>query len=82
MTIRMSEPVFVAATIAEINLAEDVLESAGVAYAVRPDHVLSRSDGVCLMGMLFEVSEGDASRCRALFVDRDLAHGVVTMDCS
>ena len=78
----MSEPIFIAASVAEIDAAESLLDAEGIAYEVRTEHALNRSDGVCLMGMLFEVDAEHAGRCRRLFSDHGMAHGVVTMECN
>ena len=72
----MSEPVFIAASVAEIDLAEKLLEAEGIEYEVRPEASVDVG-GVCMQGLLFEVPAAHAIRCRALFAERGLGRGVV-----
>ena len=70
-------PIFLAASIAEIDAVERLLDAEGIAYEVRPDAVLKRPGGVCLQGLLFEVAPERAERCRELIANRGLSHGIV-----
>ena len=76
----MSElaPVFIAASIAEVDFAEKLLDAEGIEYEVRPEAFVQQPlGGVCLQGVLFEVRSGQADYCRRLFSDRGLGRGVV-----
>ena len=71
-------PVFIAASAADVDLAEELLKAEGIEYEVRPEALLNAASGAaCLQGLLFEVRTGQADDCRRLFRSRGLARGVV-----
>ena len=72
------EPLFVATSMAEIDLAEELLAEEGIAYEVTPEASMKPREGaVCLQGVLFEVDSAKANECRRLFAARGLAHGLL-----
>jgi hypothetical protein len=71
-------PVFIAASVAEVTFAEELLTAEAIEYEVRPEPYLRATfGGVCLQGLLFEVRAGQAEYCRRLFKDRGLERGVI-----
>lgn len=71
-------PVFIAATVAESEFVERLLEDEGVDFEVRPEAFLGEMvGGACRQGILFEVPSDRAGGCRALFRERGLARGIV-----
>ncbi|HVS31464.1 MAG TPA: hypothetical protein VMS98_08410 [Thermoanaerobaculia bacterium] len=74
-------PVFIAASVAEIDTVEKLLDDEGIQYDVRPHEFLRGTlFAACSMGVLFEVHEGQAEYCRRLFAESGLAAGVVGPD--
>ena len=74
-------PVFIAATVAEIDFAEKLLDSESIEYSVRPHEYLRGTIfAACQMGVLFEVRAGQAEYCRKLFAQSGLERGVVAPD--
>lgn len=72
------EPVFIATSMAEIDLAEELLAEEGIGYEVTTEASMKPREGaVCLQGVLFEVDPAKADECRRLFTSRGLAHGLV-----
>lgn len=72
------EGVFIAANVAEAELAERLLEEEGIEFELRPEAFLRGVvTGACLQGLLFEVLRGQAGYCRRLLVDAGLERGVV-----
>ena len=71
-------PVFIAASVAEVTVAEKLLADEGIEYEVRPEtFVKELLAGVCLQGLLFEVRQGQAAYTRQLFRSRGLERGVI-----
>lgn len=70
-------PLFLAASLAEIDAVERLLDAEAIEYQVRPDAVVKRPGGVCLQGLLFEVEQEQLQRCRELIASRGLSHGIV-----
>jgi hypothetical protein len=70
-------PLFLAASLAEIDAVEGLLDAEGIEYHVRPDAVVKRPGGVCLQGLLFEVEGEQLERCRDLIASQGLSHGIV-----
>lgn len=73
------EGVFIAATVAEAELVERLLDEEGIEYELTPEAFMRGTvSGACLQGLLFEVRSGQAGYCRKLLLDAGLARGVVT----
>ena len=76
----MSElaPIFIAASVAEIDFVEKLLEAEGIEYEVRPEAFVQEPlSGACMQGVMFEVMTGQAAYCRKLLAQRGLARGVI-----
>jgi hypothetical protein len=72
------QPVFIAATVAETDLVENLLDAEGIEYDVTPEpHVNEISGEACLMGVMFRVRAAKAHLCRQLFRERGLGRGVI-----
>jgi hypothetical protein len=72
------EGVFIAATVAEAEEVEELLEREGIEFELTPEAFLRGVlTGACLQGLLFEVLAGQAPYCRRLLIDAGLARGVV-----
>ncbi|HEY0160753.1 MAG TPA: hypothetical protein VGF28_25935 [Thermoanaerobaculia bacterium] len=72
------EPVFIAATVAEAELVEQLFEREGIEFEVTPEaYVGGLLSSACLLGILFQVLGGQAPYCRRLLTDAGLARGVV-----
>ena len=70
--------VFIAASVAEVTFAENLLTEEGIEYEVRPETFVKEAfGGVCLQGLLFEVRKGQAAYTRQLFRSRGLERGVI-----
>ena len=70
--------VFIAASVAEVTLAENLLAEEGIEYEVRPEAFVKEPlGGACLLGVLFEVRQGQAAYTRQLFRSRGLERGVI-----
>jgi len=74
----MREAIFIAASTAEAELIERLLEDEGVDFELTPEPfvqgLLSTS---CALGLLFEVPSHDAARGRRLLADAGLEPGIV-----
>ena len=72
------QTVFIAATVAETDLAEKLLDAEGIEYDVSPEpHVNEMSGEACLMGVMFRVPVAKAHLCRQLFRERGMGRGVI-----
>lgn len=72
------EPIFIATSMAEIDLAEELLAEEGIAYEVTPEASMkTRAGSVCLQGVLFEVEPAKAEACRRLFAAKGLVSGII-----
>jgi hypothetical protein len=77
------EPVFIAATVAEAELVERLLEREGIEFEVTPEALVrGMLTSTCFQGLLFQVLEGQAPHCRGVLIDAGLARGVVPPDGS
>jgi hypothetical protein len=72
------QPVFIAATVAETDVVEKLLDAEGIEYDVSPEpHVNEMSGEACLMGVMFRVSTAKAHYCCQLLRERGLGRGVI-----
>ncbi|HEX8618515.1 MAG TPA: hypothetical protein VF911_13090 [Thermoanaerobaculia bacterium] len=73
------EPVFIAATVAEAEFVEELLDREGIEFELTPEPYLRGGmfSVMCLQGLLFIVLRGQAAYCRALLTDAGLERGVV-----
>lgn len=72
------ESVFIAATVAEAELVERLLDAEGIEFNLTPEAFLrSPRTDVCLQGLLFEVQAGQADATRRLLANAGLQRGVV-----
>ena len=72
------EPIFIATSMAEIDLAEELLAEAKIEYEVTTEASMKpRAGAVCLQGVLFEVDPAKAETCRRLFAAKGLASGII-----
>ena len=60
-----SEPIFITADMREADSVERILDTAGVKYSLHLD-AIAREGGACYQGILYEVSNDDAEKCRRL----------------
>lgn len=75
----MREAIFIAANVAEANVVERLLAAEEIEFEITPEASLQQPmSNVCLQGLLFEVSAGQAEYCRRLLSDRGLGSGVVS----
>jgi len=75
---KQTEPIFIAANVAEAQFAERLLEAEEIEFEITPEAFLQQPfSNVCLQGLLFEVLAGQAEYCRRLFTERGLGRGVV-----
>jgi hypothetical protein len=74
----MHEAIFIAATTAEAERIERLLEAEGIDFELTPEpFVQGLLSGSCALGLLFEVPSGEAERCRRLLTDAGLGRGIV-----
>ena len=70
------QPIFITADLREADSVERVLDDAGVDYSARLEAV-PREGGACFQGILYEVSEDVAEKCRKLMLDSGLSKGLL-----
>lgn len=72
------EAVFIAASVGDATLVEQMLDGEGIEYDVTPEAFLRLpSSNVCYQGLLFEVPSGQAEYCRYLFRRSGLQRGIL-----
>jgi hypothetical protein len=72
------QPLFLAVSVAEVELAVKLLQDQGVEFSVRPEVVLDGPEGrACDQGLLFEVPDDQLATCRLLFASHGLLAGAL-----
>lgn len=74
----MREAIFIAATSAEAERIEQLLEREGIEFELTPEpFVQGMLSTSCALGLLFEVAPEEAERCRGLLAGAGLGAGIV-----
>jgi len=68
----MSVPIFHSDCDRDSGAAEKLLTDAGIDYTLRLEPV-TRTNGVCYQGLLFEVDDANAERAKRLLAEHGLA---------
>ena len=73
-----TEAVYLAASAAESDFVEQLLDQAEIEYQLTPEPFLNHAESeVCLQGLLVRVPSSRAEEIRKVLIDRGLARGVL-----